>query len=735
MQRLSSFFRQLHHPFHSPHSSIAPPGCRRQPVTGTLESIQQTQALITCKSSSKVQRSNRLLTQRSTPLFAHSLPSKYSRQDRKMRDLVNIASLGTSSALAANASPKKPQKAAKLDDLAAEQPVVGSTDEVYQEAVRKLNTLQSNAKTLDAIRKNRDMGAYKNIPDVIDFAARVGISVSSNILERLDELSCIHVAGTKGKGSVCAFTESILRASGFKTGFYSSPHLVEVRERIRINGQPLPKEDFAKHFFTVYSRLEASKDDYNGKMPPYFRFLTLMAFHTFLEEKVDVAIMEVGIGGEYDCTNIIRKPVVVGITSLGMDHIGVLGNTIDKIAWHKAGIIKSGRPAFTVPQPEKSIQVIKDRAREKQASVHVVPSLMSYGFHGDDINLGLAGTHQHLNATLALQLAKTWVTEERPGEIDFDDDDGELSCKYPRIADTSPVTDEVLNGGDVPQAEPFTLPKQFIRGLTSCYWPGRNQIIRREKVTYYLDGAHTPRSIKACCKWFNRRAEAEARDLEGPVAKVLIFNTTGDRDEYSLLPKLVESGFHGTVFCPNVISLYSHETTADTTNHTTTTERQMNRCEKNYIAFQNLLKQLQTDAASPETPTAAHGDPSHIEHVQASGSLNQVVQHSPVDPMDQPSSTCDQTGDRTLTSNLDRTGSNQFVNTKIVKLPSMTDALQWAACCKDSHLSSPSIHDPTPSNHAISANHIQVLITGSLHLVGGVISILDPKLACMPNSE
>ncbi|XP_011676566.1 folylpolyglutamate synthase, mitochondrial [Strongylocentrotus purpuratus] len=718
MLRLGSCFRQ----FHSLHPSIAPPGCRRRPVAWTIASIQQSKPLIICKSSYKVQTHNRLLKQTS--------PSKYSRLDNRMRDLVNIASMGSSSTLAANASPKKPEKAANRASSTG-QSVVGSTDEVYQEAIRKLNTLQSNAKTLDEIRKNRDMGAYKNIPDVIDGATRVGIS-----LERLDELSCIHVAGTKGKGSVCAFTESILRASGFKTGFYSSPHLVEVRERIRINGQPLPKEDFAKNFFTVYNRLEATKEDYDGKMPAYFRFLTLLAFHTFLEEKVDVAIMEVGIGGEYDCTNIIRKPVVVGITSLGIDHIGVLGNTIDKIAWHKAGIIKSGRPAFTVPQPENSIQVIKERAREKEASLQVVPSLMSYGFHGDDVSLGLAGMHQYMNATLALQLAKTWVTEERPGKIDFEDDDDEPSSKHPRIADTLPVTDEVLNTGDVTEAQPFTVPKQFIKGLTSCYWPGRNQIIRRKNITYYLDGAHTPRSIKACCKWFNRRAEMDARDLEGPVAKVLIFNTTGERDEYSLLPKLVESGFHGVVFCPNIISLYSHEASADTTNHTTTTEKQMKRCEKNLEAFQHLLKQLQRDVYSSELPTAAHGDYSRIEVAQASGSLHQqTVQYTPTNVVDQPSSTCNQSGDRTLTRNLDGTGSDQFVDAKLVKLSSMTDALQWAACCKDSNLSSPSLHDPTPSNHATSANHIQVLITGSLHLVGGVIGILDPELASRPDPE
>ncbi|VDO21582.1 unnamed protein product [Brugia timori] len=127
-------------------------------------------------------------------------------------------------------------------------------------------------------------------------------------LEEIDRLNVIHVSGTKGKGSTCAFTESILRQFGFKTGFYSSPHLVHVRERIRINGDPLSEEDFVKYFEHIYSLLEKAVEESNKTvtMPSYFKFLTVMAFHVFIEEKVDVAIVEVGIGGEHDCTNIIQ---------------------------------------------------------------------------------------------------------------------------------------------------------------------------------------------------------------------------------------------------------------------------------------------------------------------------------------------------------------------------------------------------------------------------------------------
>lgn len=148
-------------------------------------------------------------------------------------------------------------------------------------------------------------------------------------VQKLDEkLSVIHVSGTKGKGSTCAYCESILQNYGMKTGFFSSPHLVSVRERIRVDGQPISRKQFARCFWDVHQKLGGvqvswlSWIDWNcsiaklyyfqkekntaKEMPPYFMFLTIMALKIFLEEQVDVAILEVGIGGEYDYTNILR---------------------------------------------------------------------------------------------------------------------------------------------------------------------------------------------------------------------------------------------------------------------------------------------------------------------------------------------------------------------------------------------------------------------------------------------
>uniref|UniRef100_A0A672UXC4 Folylpolyglutamate synthase n=1 Tax=Strigops habroptila TaxID=2489341 RepID=A0A672UXC4_STRHB len=239
----------------------------------------------------------------------------------------------------------------------------------FQDAIRTLNTLQTNASFLEQVKRERG-DPQVQLEAMKGFLERSGLKV-----EDLDQLNIIHVTGTKGKGSVCAFTECILRSYGLKTGFYSSPHLVQVRERIRINGQPISKELFSKYFWLVYNRLEETKDPARGSMPAYFRFLTIMAFHVFLQEKVDLAVVEVGIGGAYDCTNIIRAPVVCGVSSLGIDHTSILGDTMEKIAWQKGGIFKPGVPAFTVAQPERPLEVLRDRAQD--LAVH--PTCGPYG--------------------------------------------------------------------------------------------------------------------------------------------------------------------------------------------------------------------------------------------------------------------------------------------------------------------------------------------------------------------
>eukprot|EP00005_Dracoamoeba_jomungandri_P007395 CAMPEP_0174266844 /NCGR_PEP_ID=MMETSP0439-20130205/31636_1 /TAXON_ID=0 /ORGANISM="Stereomyxa ramosa, Strain Chinc5" /LENGTH=248 /DNA_ID=CAMNT_0015354051 /DNA_START=90 /DNA_END=833 /DNA_ORIENTATION=- len=242
-----------------------------------------------------------------------------------------------------------------------------ATTRTYEEALDVLYTkLISNEAAMkdwqDTRRTQRDITLYD---EMVQYLKRVHVQMNS--------LSYIHIAGTKGKGSTGAFTESILRR-GFDltTGFYTSPNLVHPRERIRINGKPISEEKFAHYFWLCHDLLLQSSSA-DEALPSFFRFLTVMAFKIFFEEKVSVAIMEVGVGGRTDATNVIEKPCVTAITPLGYDHCAVLGDTIEEIAYEKAGIYKKGCVALTVPQDEGAMEVIINKANDVEAKFSIAP--------------------------------------------------------------------------------------------------------------------------------------------------------------------------------------------------------------------------------------------------------------------------------------------------------------------------------------------------------------------------
>lgn len=426
------------------------------------------------------------------------------------------------------------------------------SSESYVEAVRTLNKLQSNAGYIRGLKKH-DPSSNNCLEDTKKYLVRSGVS-----LDQLDTLQIIHVAGTKGKGSTCAFAESILRHHGFFTGFYSSPHLISVRERFRINGQPINESTFTHFFWKCYKTLDSRKDD-DHDMPQYFKFLTIMMFHIFLEAKIDVAILEVGIGGECDCTNIIRNPICTGITSLGLDHTFMLGETMQEIAFQKSGIFKANVPAFTVPQSIDCMNVLEKRAIEKNCSLSIVPSVENYKWPNGIPTFEFPLDIQNYNVSLAIQLVSSWIESTQRGKITIKE-----SNKAPNFFQKSTLVlqREIENL--------FSLEKTEL-ALTTCKWPGRTQIIKGEDMNFFIDGAHTVESIECCVSWF----QESTRNKSG--RKFLIFNATGDRDAGKLLALLKTIEFDLVFFSPNVAGV---KNIVDQENICFGIKEQKNRCKR-----------------------------------------------------------------------------------------------------------------------------------------------------------
>ncbi len=313
-------------------------------------------------------------------------------------------------------------------------------------------------------------------------ALRYPYNGSSMNLRRVEELcgrlghpqrkiKAIHIAGTKGKGSTAAILAAILKAAGHKTGLFISPHLVELRERIQISDLLITEDELAEHISSIKphaDRIQASTEF--GELT-YFELLTVLAFCYFAEKEAEVSILEVGLGGRFDATNVI-EPLISVITPISFDHTDILGNTLESIAEEKAQIIKEGGKVVVASQPAEAMAVIRRRCKKMQAklypsketvsiTIHQISnigclfSLHSPAKHYDHLWLPLLGRHQVENAATAIA-----AIEQLPPEI------GDISFQTVR------------------------------QGLSELSWPGRVQIVERQPYLI-LDGAHNVASIRA----------------------------------------------------------------------------------------------------------------------------------------------------------------------------------------------------------------------------------------------
>lgn len=408
----------------------------------------------------------------------------------------------------------------------------------YDHALHLLSLLQSNKTIInlfEASPNTTDINASA-IPEMKAWLSRAGYTPSD-----LAKLRCIHVAGTKGKGSVCTFITSILRqypSIAGKVGTYTSPHLVSVRERICLDGASISREKFVTYFYELWNRLSdaarrdgvvvASGEDVDGlgvdgpsTKPFYFRFLTLLAFHAFVREGVTSAVIECGIGGEYDSTNVLPPEAVTAsaVTQLGIDHVNMLGDTVQKIAWHKAGIFKKGAPAYThqVINPEDgtptALDVMEERAKEREATLSTIDDGHVKEWQGVP-DATLEGDFQKGNMLLATAVSRR-----------------HLQALGHQFDATS-----FGNGGELLPQDFNHIPEPVMVGLRTANILGRCQTIEQGPITYHLDGAHTKDSLTQVGKWFAGKIKP---DDDAPT-RVLIFNQQ-DRNSIQLLQTLLDT--------------------------------------------------------------------------------------------------------------------------------------------------------------------------------------------------
>ncbi|MEE9151166.1 MAG: folylpolyglutamate synthase/dihydrofolate synthase family protein [Thermoplasmata archaeon] len=311
-----------------------------------------------------------------------------------------------------------------------------------------------------------------------------------------EDLKAIHVAGTNGKGSVCAMLSSILQSAGYKVGLFTSPHLISFEERIVVNGKQIPRDRVSLLVERIKPIAKSMKESGKFEHPTFFEVVCAMAFEHFSEERVDYAVLEVGLGGRLDATN-VKTPLVSVITSVDLDHTQVLGENLNEVAKEKAGIIKEGVPVICGVDQEEILAMIKNICKEKKCKVYSSKEqgrytlkesnvdcqkfdIESNGNLYSDLEMRLVGEHQLKNALIAL------------------------------------MTVDMLKRLGV------AIPKKSVRkGIKNTRWPARLEMVQKNP-TVVLDCAHNPAGMRAL--------SAAMNGLFSEAKKTLVMGIMRDKD-------------------------------------------------------------------------------------------------------------------------------------------------------------------------------------------------------------
>ncbi len=358
--------------------------------------------------------------------------------------------------------------------------------------------------------------AVKFLYELQLFGAKFGLATTRRLAELAgrpqDQLRFIHVAGTNGKGSVCAFLESIYRHAGLRVGLYTSPHLVSFRERIQINRVPISESETVELVEEMKRIISKKLDDVlllpsgegrgegpvRGDAPTFFEVVTVMALQYFADRKCDLVIWETGLGGRLDATNIVT-PLASVITNIQLDHQRWLGQQTSSIAVEKAGIIKPQVPVITGTTDPAALEVIRLRAAELSSPLIEVGSANIGENETNEMNLSLQVAYQRQNAAVACATVRTLQSQ--------------IEIRSTTIAE----------------------------GLMSARWPGRFQIVRRDGRIIVLDGAHNPDGMRAL-----RMALGESFPNKKPA---VIFGVMADKNVSEMCEQIAAMASR-VVICP-----------------------------------------------------------------------------------------------------------------------------------------------------------------------------------------
>lgn len=337
---------------------------------------------------------------------------------------------------------------------------------------RQVNTFKADPRVASRLMQRDEV--LKELYGLERFGIKLGLANITDLLHRIGDpqskFPAVHVTGSNGKGSVCAFTDSILRAAGHRTGLYTSPHLIRFNERIMVDGREISDDDVVSLYELVKPHAASMAAESKAKQPTFFEITTAMAFRYFAEKEVDLVVAEVGMGGGMDATNVVRPDVCV-LTRISLEHTEHLGKTIARIAGEKAGILKPGVPVVTLDQ--EALGVVEKRAEELDCPITIV----GRDFEFRRTSNGLAGQTVHCSGPPAMTVSTSMIGEHQAENVAL------------ALAAAAALESRGWEISETAKQE----------GVEKTRWPARFQLVR-EAPPVVIDGAHNPGGARSLVK-------------------------------------------------------------------------------------------------------------------------------------------------------------------------------------------------------------------------------------------